>query len=85
MTTWISPKGVNIQNIALIQLNRKDLPQYDDKKLPTGTWITTQNSLDLASTAKNVEMRLSYGAILGIKTGWKRCQLVIKDKHVWNH
>lgn len=81
MTTWIFPKGVNIQNIALIQLNRKDFPQYDDKKLPTGTWIATQNSLGLASTAKDVKICLSYDAALEIKTVWKRCQLVINDTH----
>lgn len=33
MTTKLSPKGINIQNIVLIQLNRKDLPRDDDSKL----------------------------------------------------
>lgn len=46
--------------------------------------MTTLNSLNLASTAKDVEMCLSYDVIIGIKTGWKRCQLVINDKHMTN-
>lgn len=33
MTTKLSPKGINIQNVVLIQLNRKDLPQNDDSNL----------------------------------------------------
>lgn len=84
MTTRITPKGINMQNILLIQL-RRDLPQDNDNNLLTGTSVTAQTSLVLASTAKNVKMRLSYDAILRIKTGWKRCQLIINDKHMRSH